>query len=106
VIAALLTTALTALTPVGVSAREYRFGVYRAAVPAGGVALNVHNFGEDAHDVQVRGPRGYRSARSPEIRPGDTLRFEVALHRPGRYVLVCLKPGHLAHGMRAVLTVR
>ena len=93
-------------TAVGMSAREYSFGVYRRRVPAGRVRLNIHNFGEDAHDVQVRGPRGYRSSVSPEIAPGDTLSFRVRLRRPGRYRLICLQPGHAKQGMKAHLTVR
>ncbi len=93
-------------TAVGMSAREFSFGVYRERVPAGRVRLNIHNFGEDVHDVQVRGPAGYRSSTSPGIEPGETLSFTVRLRRPGRYTLVCLQPGHLAKGMRARLTVR
>lgn len=93
-------------TTVGVSAREYDFALYRASVPAGKVTLVLHNFGEDAHDVQVRGPRGYRSATSPEVAPDGTLRFATRLRRPGRYLLVCTKPGHLALGMKATLRVR
>ena len=92
-------------TPVGMSAREFSFGVYRTRVPAGRVRLNIRNFGEDPHDVQVRGPGGYRSAVSPEIEPGDTLRFTVRLRRPGRYLLICLQPGHAAQGMKAHLRV-
>jgi uncharacterized cupredoxin-like copper-binding protein len=30
----------------------------------------------------------------------------VRLRRPGRYLLICLKPGHAAKGMTAHLTVR
>jgi hypothetical protein len=93
-------------TAVGMSAREYSFGVYRSRVPTGRVKLNIHNFGEDAHDVQVRGPHGYRSPVSPEIKPGDTLSFRVRLRRPGRYLLLCTVPGHAARGMKAHLTVR
>ena len=93
-------------TAVGMSAREYSFGVYRTRVPTGRVKLNIHNFGEDAHDVQVRGPHGYRSSVSPEIKPGDTLSFRVRLRRPGRYLLICTVPGHAARGMKAHLTVR
>lgn len=92
-------------TSVGMSAREYSFGIYRR-VPTGRVRLNIHNFGEDAHDLQVRGPRGYRSSVSPEIAPGETLSFTVRLRRPGRYVFICLKPGHAAQGMKTTVTVR
>jgi len=84
----------------------YSFGVYRTRVPTGRVRLNIHNFGEDPHDVQVRGPNGYRSSVSPEIEPGDTLSFNVRLRRPGRYLLICLQPGHAARGMKGHLTVR
>jgi plastocyanin len=93
-------------TAVGMSAREYSFGVYRTRVPAGRVKLNIHNYGEDVHDLQVRGPNGYRSAVSPEIAPGETLTFRVRLRRPGRYLLICRIPGHAAKGMKAHLTVR
>lgn len=93
-------------TTVGMSAREYRYGVYRPVVPHGAVTLVLHNFGEDDHDVQVRGPRGYRSAVSPDVDPEATIRFTVRLRRPGRYLLICTKPGHAAKGMTATLTVR
>jgi hypothetical protein len=93
-------------TAVGMSAREFSFGVYRRRVPAGRVKLNVHNYGEDLHDLQVRGPGGYRSKVSPEIEPGETVSLSVRLRRPGRYLLICLQPGHAAKGMTAHLTVR
>jgi uncharacterized cupredoxin-like copper-binding protein len=106
IVASLLATLAVAPTPVGVSAREFRFGVYRETVPAGSVTLILHNFGEDDHDIAVRGPRGYRSATSPEVDPGGTVRFTVRLRRAGAYRLICTKPGHLAAGMKAVLRVR
>jgi plastocyanin len=100
------TAGLPPATPVGMSAREYSFGVYRTRIPTGRVRLNIHNYGEDAHDLQVRGPHGYRSSVSPEIAPGETLSFNVRLRRPGRYLFICLKPGHAALGMETHVTVR
>ena len=100
------TAALPPATPVGMSAREYSFGVYRRRIPTGRVKLNIHNYGEDAHDIQVRGPHGYRSSVSPDIEPGETLSFKVRLRRPGRYLFICLKPGHAALGMKTHVTVR
>ena len=113
-IAALATAALAAAmpvgigvaTPVGIGAHEYRFGVYRSTVPAGAVRFNIHDFGEDAHNLLVSGPRGYRSAVSPDVVPGRDLSFVVRLRRPGAYRLICIKPGHAAKGMRATLRVR
>jgi hypothetical protein len=91
---------------VGVGAREYRFAIYRPVVRRGLVRLNVHDFGDDAHDLQVVGPHGYRSSVSPDVASGENISFTVRLRRPGRYLLLCRKPGHLASGMRAELRVR
>ena len=64
------------------------------------------NFGEDAHNLRVSGPAGYRSAVSRDVAPaGGHLRFTVHLLRAGTYRLVCLKPGHAAKGMKATLRV-
>jgi plastocyanin len=106
IVAALATAALNAAVPVGVGAREYRFGVYRASVPAGAVRFNVHDYGEDAHNLMVLGPKGYRSPVSPDVVPGQTLAFRVRLQQPGRYTLICVKAGHAAQGMKAAIRVR
>jgi len=106
IVAALAAAAFHAAVPVGVGAREYRFGVYRSSVPAGAVRFNVHNYGEDAHNLMLLGPKGYRSAVSPDVVPEETLAFRVMLKRPGRYTLVCVKAGHAARGMKAAIRVR
>ena len=105
-IAAVVLAAAGPTTPVGLGMREYRFSVYRSSVHAGTVAFNMTNFGEDAHNVRVTGPGGYRSAVSRDVAPGGGhLRFTVHLRRAGRYRLVCLKPEHAARGMKAKLRV-
>lgn len=106
IVAALAAAAVHAAVPVGVGAREYRFGVYRSVVPRGAVEFNVHDYGEDAHDLAVRGPGGFRSAVSPDVVPGQTLAVTVTLRRPGTYTLICLKPGHARLGMKATIKVR
>lgn len=102
----LATMALAPATTVGVSAREFAFAAYRSSVAAGRVTFVVHNYGEDDHDLQVRGPHGYRSATSANIDPDGTVRLATHLRRPGTYLLVCTKPGHLALGMEIALRVR
>ena len=92
-------------TSVGLGMREYRFSVYRPTVHAGRVTFNMTNFGEDAHNLRITGPGGYRSAVSPDVEAGERARFAVTLRRAGIYRLVCLKPGHAAKGMRATLRV-
>jgi plastocyanin len=105
-IAALVLAAAGPTTPVGLGMREYRFSVYRSAVHAGRVKFNMTNFGEDAHNLRVTGPAGYRSAVSRDVAPGGgRLRFTVHLRRAGTYRLLCLKPGHAAKGMKATLRV-
>jgi len=105
-IAALVLAAAGPTTPVGLGMREYRFSLYRSSVHAGRVNLNMTNFGEDAHNVRLTGPGGYRSAVSRDVAPaGGHLRFTVHLLRAGTYRLVCLKPGHAAKGMKATLRV-
>ncbi len=92
-------------TSVGVSEREWRVSLYRTRVPTGVVRLNVHNYGEDDHDLALRNRDGRVLATIPEVSPGagDTLR--VRLRHPGRYVVFCSLEGHEAKGMRARLTV-
>ena len=104
-IAAIVLAAAGPATPVGLGMREYRFSVYRSGVHAGRIAFNMRNFGEDAHNLRVTGPGGYRSAVSRDVAPGAHLRFTVNLRRAGTYRLVCLKPGHAAKGMKATLRV-
>jgi uncharacterized cupredoxin-like copper-binding protein len=92
-------------TNVGLGMREYRFSVYRPDVHAGRVTFNMTNFGEDAHNLRLTGPGGYRSAVSRDVKAGERAKFTVHLRRAGLYRLVCLKPGHAAKGMKATLRV-
>lgn len=102
----LATVAASPLTPVGVAEREWRISAYRESVRRGRVSFNIHNYGEDAHNLQVVGPHGYRSAITPDIEADEDRSLRVTLRRPGTYRLLCVKPGHVAKGMRATLKVR
>jgi plastocyanin len=90
---------------VGVAEREWGISSYRAKVRPGGVRFNVTNFGEDAHNLQVVGPHGYRSAVTPDIKAHQHYSLTLTLRRPGVYRLVCTKPGHAQRGMRTALRV-
>ena len=97
--------AARAPTAVGIGMREWSLTVYRAKVREGTVKFNLVNRGEDAHNLQVRGPGGYRSAVSADAVPfGGRTTFRVHLRRPGVYRLFCAKPGH-ERLMRATLRV-
>lgn len=96
-----------ASTAVGLGMREWSIAVYRPTVTAGTVRFLVTNRGEDAHNLRVRGPHGYRSAVSADAAAGGgRVTLRTRLTRPGRYTLLCVKPGHEALGMRAVIRVR
>jgi len=103
--AAAVPASARAPTPVGVGEREWRVSLYRSSVPVGYVRLNVHNFGEDGHDLSVRTRTGRVLASLPELRPGESDSLRVRLRRPGRYVVFCSLEGHEALGMRARLRV-
>src|SRR4051812_20339483 len=105
-IALLMVSLATAPVNVGVAEREWHVSSYVPSVRRGRIAFNVHNFGEDPHDLQVRGPHGFHSRPAAPIAPGATAILTVALHRPGTYRLVCTLPGHAARGMRTTLRVR
>jgi uncharacterized cupredoxin-like copper-binding protein len=92
-------------TAVGVSEREWRISSYRASVKPGSVKLNIHNYGEDAHNVVVRGPKGFKVV-GPDVESGANATLKVSLKRTGTYTLYCSKPGHLKLGMKTRITVK
>jgi plastocyanin len=98
-------TAHRASTAVGVGEREWRVYPYRTQAKPGTVRFNVQNLGQDAHNLQIRGPHGYRSAVTPDIRSNQGYTLIAHLRRPGVYTLVCTKPGHIAKGMKATFRV-
>ncbi len=93
-------------TAVGVGEREWRIALYRSHVPVGRVRFNVHNFGEDGHDLAVRNRRGKLLGAMPELEPAGNSRLTVRLRRPGRFTVFCSLEGHEALGMRAVLRAK
>jgi plastocyanin len=98
--------AQSASTAVGVGEREWRVYPYRTTVKPGTVRFNINNLGEDVHNLQVRGPHGYRSKVTPDIRSSGAYTLVAHLRRPGIYTLICTKPGHAAKGMKAKFRVR
>jgi uncharacterized cupredoxin-like copper-binding protein len=91
-------------TAVGVAQREFHITPYRKSVPAGPVKLNIRNYGEDVHNVVVRGPRGF-TAVGPDVDAGSNASWTVKLRKPGSYLLICTRANHLKLGMKAKLTV-
>lgn len=84
------------------------------SVSSGDVTAEVHNDGIAGDLLAVwRGGRVVRDevrggiliAETPFVRPGDTATLDVNL-APGQYVLTCLVPGHIDHGMYSDIAVQ
>lgn len=91
-------------TAVGIAEREYYITPYRRSVPAGLVKLNIRNYGEDVHNLVIRGP-GRFTAIGPDVEAGAGVSWTVRLRKPGTYSLLCTRANHLKLGMKASLKV-
>jgi plastocyanin len=91
-------------TAVGVAQREFHITPYRRSVPVGAVKLNIRNYGEDVHNIVVRGPHGF-TATGPDVDSGTNATWTVKLRKPGSYLLLCTRANHMKLGMKATLKV-
>jgi plastocyanin len=89
---------------VGVAQREFHITPYRRSVPVGTVKLNIRNYGEDTHNLVVRGPGGF-TAIGPDVDAGSGATFVVKLRKPGTYSLLCTRANHLSLGMKSKIKV-
>jgi len=89
-----------------VPAREFSLSLSRLVLDAGPVAIQLANFGEDAHDLSVQRTDGSGAAVAfPAVGAGGVATQTLTL-APGTYRLWCTLPGHDALGMHTTLTVR
>lgn len=93
-----------------VDAREWSVTLSRASLPAGRVRLQMHNAGEDDHDLRLRrlsrrGKVTGPTLKVPVTTPGDMAEQTITLRR-GRWKVWCSLPGHARSGMRATLRAR
>ena len=90
---------------VQVTSVEYHFTLSRTTVPAGKVAFQFVNNGQDEHNLNVLSngegslTGSFPNTLSKEVRSQT---FEM---RPGSYTLFCSLPEHESKGMKATLTV-
>jgi hypothetical protein len=91
-------------TSLGIAEREFHITAYRRSVPAGAVKLNIRNFGEDVHNLVVRGPKGF-TAVGPDVDAGKNASWTVRLRKPGTYQLLCTRANHMRLGMKSKLVV-
>lgn len=93
------------LSRVQVVALEFHYRLSRVRVPAGPVRIELANFGEDEHDLQLRRIGGSTVYKLPKALPGQRQILNLRL-KPGLYRLTCSIADHAALGMRAQLRVR
>ena len=93
------------LARVQVVALEFHYRLSRVRVPAGPVRIELANFGQDEHDLQLRRVGSTGVYRLPKALPGQRQILTLRL-KPGLYRLSCSLGDHAARGMRAQLRVR
>ena len=93
------------LNRVQVVAVEFHYRLSRVRVPAGLVRIELANFGQDDHDLQLQRVGGTRVWDIPKTLPGQRQTITLKL-RPGLYTLTCTMADHAMLGMRAQLRVR
>jgi plastocyanin len=82
----------------------FRFVLSRTSVPAGEVAIEFVNHGEDEHNLNVKPGEGPLEGSLPNTAPKAHPSLTLNLHA-GSYTLFCSLPGHEAKGMKATLVV-
>ena len=93
------------LSRVQVVALEFHYRLSRVRVPPGPVRIELANFGQDEHDLQLRRVGSTKVYRLPKALPGQRQILTLRL-KPGLYRLSCSLADHAARGMRAQLRVR
>jgi uncharacterized cupredoxin-like copper-binding protein len=87
-------------TTVKVVMTDFAFALSKHRLVHGKVAFRVVNRGEVVHDFKIVGKK------TPYFTNGQAGVLRVAFKKPGRYPFVCTVPGHIAAGMKGMLTVR
>lgn len=89
-----------------VTAREYSLTLSRPKLPAGGSVIQLYNFGEDPHDLDLQRTGSGRVYEVGEVGPGETGTLELKLRRGSTYRLWCSIDPHASLGMVTTLRTR
>ena len=74
--------------------------------PPGPARIELHNSGEDPHDMVIKRLGGNAKHRFDELPPGESQELELKLRAGSRYNLWCTLPGHRSQGMEATMRVK
>jgi hypothetical protein len=86
-----------------VTSREYSLTLSRPKVDAGQAIVQLYDFGEDPHDLQLQRVGSNRVFSMGVVAPGDTGELRLKLRKRSRYRLWCSLANHAALGMTAKL---
>ena len=86
-----------------VTAQEFSFTLSRPKVEAGPAIIQLYDYGEDPHDMQLQRIGSPRIYSMGEIQPGETGTLDLKLRKGARYRMWCSIEGHAARGMVASL---
>ena len=89
-----------------VTAREYSLTLSRPKLAAGPAIVQLYNFGEDPHDLNLQRVGAERVYEVGDVEPGETGSAELKLRRASRYRLWCSIPTHADLGMVATLQTK
>jgi plastocyanin len=89
-----------------VTGREYSLTLSRAKLRPGDAIVQLHNFGEDPHDLHLQRAGSSRIFAIGEVLPGETGTLELRLRRRSTYRLWCSIDPHAALGMEATLKTK
>jgi plastocyanin len=93
------------VTHIQVTSVEYHYTLSKTTVPAGKVAFDFVNDGQDEHNLNVLSGEGSLTGSFPNT-VSKGVRDQTIEMRPGTYTLFCSLPEHEAKGMKATLTVQ
>jgi hypothetical protein len=89
-----------------VGAKEFRFTLSRTTIKAGPAIIQLQNYGEDDHNVNLRRIGGTHTYRIKTVAPGARIGELDAKLAAGKYRLWCSIADHAARGMRTTLVAK
>ncbi len=89
-----------------VTAREYSLTLSRPKVAPGPAIVQLYNFGEDPHDLNLRRAGADRVHEIGDVEPRETGTLQLRLRKSSRYRLWCAIPTHAGLGMVATLRTK
>jgi uncharacterized cupredoxin-like copper-binding protein len=93
VVLAVGTSLALASANVGVTGKEFKFGLTTKTAKHGKVTFRFTNKGKLKHDFKIAGKK------TALVSPGKSASLTVTL-KAGKYTYVCTVPGHAAAGMK------